>query len=334
MNILLCSHLYAPSVGGIETMSATLARAWTSLGHTVRVVTTTPGANEVGGVPILRNPSARDLWRESRWCDLCFHNNISLRWAWAPLVTGRPWVVAHQTWLKKADGSVGWQERLKRFLLRFGHSVAISSAIARHLPYSSITIPNAYEDGLFSAPVSESSRDREVVFVGRFVSDKGGDLLISALSLLAQRGVRLNLTMIGEGRERKRWVQLAEKSGVADQVRWIGALQGESLVNELRQHEIMVVPSRWAEPFGIVALEGAACGCVVVGSEAGGLIDAIGPCGVTFTNGDVDGLASALTHVKGGGGRCSEKQAKAHLKAHQSDAVAGRYLRLFEEVVR
>lgn len=315
-------------------MSATLARAWMMRGHSVRVVTTTPGEPEEGGVPVLRNPSARELWRATCWSDLCFHNNISLRWAWSPLVLGKPWVVTHQTWLEKADGSIGWQERLKRFMLRFGHSVAISSAIARHLPCASVIIPNAYEDGVFSAPVAAATRDREIVFVGRFVSAKGGDLLIKALSLLAQREGCPGVTMIGAGPERERWQQLAKQEGVANQIQWIGPLQGASLARALTQHEIMVVPSRWAEPFGIVALEGAACGCVVVGSKAGGLVDAIGPCGVTFENGDIEGLAASLVKVLAGGGRCPPAQVRAHLEAHQAGVIADRYLRYFEEVSR
>ncbi len=42
---------------------------------------------------------------------------------------------------------------------------------------------------------------------------------------------------------------------------------------------------------GIVALEGIACGCVVIGSQGGGLKDAIGNCGLTYPNGDVAALA-------------------------------------------
>ncbi len=45
-----------------------------------------------------------------------------------------------------------------------------------------------------------------------------------------------------------------------------------------------------------MALEGIACGCVVVGSEGGGLKDAIGPCGDTFRNGDAADLARVLGH--------------------------------------
>jgi glycogen synthase len=56
----------------------------------------------------------------------------------------------------------------------------------------------------------------------------------------------------------------------------------------------MAVPSRWAEPFGSVALEGIACGCVVVGTHRKGLPEAIGPAGVTVASLDSAAMAQAL----------------------------------------
>ena len=51
------------------------------------------------------------------------------------------------------------------------------------------------------------------------------------------------------------------------------------MVEELNRHEIMVVPSRWNELFGVVALEGMACGCAMLVSDGGGLPDAVGYAG-------------------------------------------------------
>jgi glycosyltransferase involved in cell wall biosynthesis len=62
----------------------------------------------------------------------------------------------------------------------------------------------------------------------------------------------------------------------------------------MNRHRILVVPSIWEEPFGIVALEGIASGCLAIGSEGGGLADAIGACGMTFPNGDSTALAALL----------------------------------------
>ena len=315
-------------------MSISLAREWCKKGHLVRVITATPGANLVAGVPVLRNPSAREIWRATRWCDVCFHNNISLRWTWAPIIAFRPWVIAHQTWLTKADGRVGWQERLKRIVLRAGRSVAISHAMAAHLPVPVTVIPNAYDETVFRLPSDDEPRAEDLVFVGRFVSDKGGDVLIAAMASLGRRGIRPKLTMIGEGPDENQWRKQSEDAGLGAQLRWTGPLSGAALANELHRHSVMVVPSRWAEPFGIVALEGAASGCVVVGSRAGGLSEAIGPCGETFANGDVGALAEALGRMIRGEFVRSPAQIDAHLRTHRVGTIAKRYLGLFEEVLR
>jgi glycogen(starch) synthase len=87
------------------------------------------------------------------------------------------------------------------------------------------------------------------------------------------------LKVIGEGPCRNDLEERVRKLGLADQVEFLGAIVGEPLVNILNRHKILVVPSSWNEPFGIVALEGIACGCMVIGSSGGGLPEAIGPCG-------------------------------------------------------
>jgi glycosyltransferase involved in cell wall biosynthesis len=336
MNILIGSYRFAPDVGGIETMSALMATEFAARGHAVRVVTRSAGDNvdSIAGVEVWRRPAAAELRASVRWCDVYWQNNISIELLPWSAPWRRPWVVTHQTWLAKAGGRMDWREGVKRLALRRATGVAISRALAAEVPGLVAVIPNCYDGAVFSAPASGATRDGELVFVGRLVSDKGADVLIEALARLAGEGVRPGLTLIGDGPERDRLRGQAEGAGVGGQVRWTGALQGWALAEELRRHRVMVVPSRWAEPFGIVALEGAACGCVVVGSREGGLADAIGPCGETFANGDAAALARVLERVLREGARVDAEEREAHLRRHTSGAVAAQYLRVFEEVLK
>ena len=130
--------------------------------------------------------------------------------------------------------------------------------------------------------------------------------------------------------------QMARDLGVADQVTFLGILTGEKLVETLNRHRIMVVPSRLAEPFGVVALEGIACGCLLVGSKLGGLGDAIGSCGLTFSNGDSDELAGCLERllVDPALGVELRKGAAAHLEAHSGRRIAEAYIKVFKEAAR
>jgi glycosyltransferase involved in cell wall biosynthesis len=292
VKILLGSHHFFPSTGGIETVSDLLAREFIVQGHEVRVVTQTPGG---GDFPfrVVRRPSFLELWRQVRWCDVFLQNNISLRTLWPLLFVPRPLFIIHQTWITNPDGSVGWQHRVKRFVLRFAKSFAISEAIAEQLPVPAVQVGNPYNDEVFRDLQSEP-RPKELIFVGRLVSDKGVDLLLEGLGQMESKP---RLTIAGDGPERARLIAQAAQLNLKEQVEFIGAQNSAELAKILNEHQILVVPSRWREPFGIVALEGIACGCIVVGSAEGGLAEAIGPCGVTFPNNDAHVLATTLDEL-------------------------------------
>jgi glycosyltransferase involved in cell wall biosynthesis len=76
----------------------------------------------------------------------------------------------------------------------------------------------------------------------------------------------------------------------------------------------------------MVALEGIASGCIVVGSREGGLADAIGPGGLTFPNGDVDALATALACTLRAPSPPNPDAAAKHLSRHRPDDIVRRYL--------
>ena len=137
-------------------------------------------------------------------------------------------------------------------------------------------------------------RDLDIVFVGRLVSDKGVTDLIDALGQLGQAGFRPRLSIVGDGPERPAILTRVGELGLGPQVTFTGIKLGSDLARFVARHRVLAVPSRWAEPFGIVALEGIACGCVVVGTSLGGLPEAIGPCGVTVPNADTSAMARAL----------------------------------------
>lgn len=349
MKLLLSSRWFYPSLGGSETNAEILAREFTSMGHEVKLITQTSGGNLAADglkfpFQVIRQPSWLRLIELVHWCDAYFHNGIILRDAWPLLLIPRPWIIRHQSWIRTINNNssrtkIGGSSssllpRIKHFLVRFAHSIAVSQAIAEHLETPAKVIPNPYRDSLFRT-IPKVSRNKELVFLGRLVSEKGVEILLKALSQLKLQGKQPQLTIIGKGVEESALRQKTLNLDLETQVNFVGAKTGEELVTILNEHQIMVVPSLYDEPFGVVALEGIACGCVVVGSAGGGLKDAIGSCGVTFPNGDVSALTQVLADLLADTSRLAlyRQQATAHLSRHQKTAVAKAYLRVFEEAM-
>ncbi|HWS99661.1 MAG TPA: glycosyltransferase family 4 protein [Pyrinomonadaceae bacterium] len=339
MKILIYSPAFHPGVGGIETLVQTLAREFAREGHEVKVVSLTPAASaddEEFPFEVVRGPGRLRLLRLVRWCEVYFQPNVSLRGLWPLAFAPRPWVVSHNNWYARPGGRLIWRDRLKHLLARKATGISVSRAVAAHVAGApSVVIPNAYREDVFRLRPSVE-RNVEMVFVGRLVSDKGADLLLDALAQLKTRGLAPRLTIVGGGPEQEALRRQAEELGVADRVRFAGVRRGEELAQLLNAHRVMVVPSRWDEPFGIVALEGIACGCAVVGSEGGGLPDAIGPCGVTFPNNDAAALARALDDLLTNDAKLASLRAgaDAHLARHRPREVARAYLKVFEQALR
>jgi glycosyltransferase involved in cell wall biosynthesis len=335
MKILIYSPYFYPSVGGLESIIAILACEFFNAGHDVKLISYTPlDEGEPFKFEVIRCPKPQVVLRLTQWCDVFFQGCISLKGLWSLLIIPRPLVVTHQTWYCNSNGVPSWQDRLKQLVSHFATNVAISQAIAKKLSASSVIIPNSYRDDLFYELLN-CDRSIELVFLGRLVSDKGASLLLEALANLKSQELTPNLTIIGNGPEAEPLKQQSIFLGVREQVHFEGVKTGEELTYLLNKHQIMVVPSLWNEPFGIVALEGIACGCVVVGSEGGGLKDAIGPCGETFPNGNVQALTQTLAHLLNHPEQQAQyrKNAPTHLANHRKDNVAKAYLRVLEEAI-
>lgn len=335
MRILIYSPVFYPSIGGLETLVEILAEEFVSQGHEVKLVSqiSDQGTKQFS-FEVIRRPGPIKLLRLIRWCEIFFQAHMSLKGAWPLLFRPRPWVVAHNAWYARDDGSFGWQDYLKHFAARFTTGISVSSAVAAHVRTPSKVIPNTYREDIFRL-LPDLARDKELIFLGRLVSAKGADLLLSALGRLKKRGLAPRLTVIGSGPEEAELRRQAEDLGIADQIVFAGVKVETELAELLNAHKILVVPSRWQEPFGIVALEAIACGCVVIGSEGGGLKDAIGACGITFPNGDVEALAEGLADLLTRPDKVTifRAAAEGHLSRHKKSAIAAAYLQVFKSAL-
>jgi glycogen synthase len=308
-----------------------MAGAFSRLGHEVRVVTETAGdGTDAHAFPVIRKPGAFALWSCYRWADVVWHNNFSTRLFWPRFLSKAPCFVTTQTWLSGTFNKETAASRLKRLFLKCCRNISISHAIAEHIQTPSTVLGNPYDSELYR--VDESvPRELKLVFVGRLVSDKGLMLLLNALVQLRARELHPALTVVGSGPERAACEKFVNESGLEQQVRFLGAMRGRPLMEVFNAHEILVIPSLWAEPFGVVALEGIACGCVVLGTKDGGLSEAIGPCGIVCDNKSVDALTDSLQLLltKPDLRKSLRDHASSHLQQFSLDHIASKYLGLF-----
>ena len=143
-----------------------------------------------------------------------------------------------------------------------------------------------------------------LITVGRLSPPKGFDDAIRALALLRARGSEATLWLVGDGPERAALEALARARGVADRVRFLGALHHEELLPLYRRAWLLLAPSRVlanGRRDGIpnVIVEAMAMGLPCVGTRAGGIEEAIvpGETGALAEPGDPASLAAAVEGV-------------------------------------
>lgn len=333
MKIFFFSTVFAPSVGGIERMTETLCNEFVSMGHDVQLATLTPG-NGSYSYPVIRQPGIGKFLQLLQWCDVHIQANVSLKYAWTALIAPNKLIYNHHNAYVRDDGNRGYLDKLKAVIARQTWGIANSHYTAKRTGAHHVVL-NAYDDSIFCNLTPWEQRDRDLVFLGRLVSQKGCDTLLQALGQLHSQGISPNLTIIGDGPDRSMLQKRSHGLGLDNQVHFTGMLQGKPLAESLNRHRIMVVPSQYEEPFGIVALEGLACGCIPVVSERGGLVDAISGHGFTFPNGDASALAKVLLKILQAPDTAHTRldNVETHLTHCSAHSVAKHYLDIFHKKI-
>lgn len=316
-------------IGGLEHVVLNLATQVSALDHQVCVITQTIAeAPDDFPFRVFRQPSFITVVQLISRSDVAVQFNISLKGILPWLIAARPLIITHHGIYPRQTlaGRLKWGVS-QLAALNTGCSLFISRQYR-----CGQWLPNPYHESVFYRQ-SGSTRPKTLVFLGRLVSEKGCSVLLQAMyDLKRSYNLTPDLTIIGEGPEYEPLSQLADELGIHAQISFTGSQTGAALAALLNQHIMLIVPSVYEEPFGIVALEGVACGCFVIGSQAGGLPEAIGPCGVTFPPGNSQILASLINKAINEPAWRDQHQdgAAAHLARHTRQAVAQRFIALVD----
>ena len=180
-----------------------------------------------------------------------------------------------------------------------------------------------------------SDREFVVGHLGAFTPEKGQDLALDALRLLAERFPQARMLLAGEGPTRTSPPMVQKLDKVRDRVRLCGNI--EELSEFYSALDLFVMPSR-AEGFGSAALHAMAFGIPVVASRVGGLPEIVseGETGWLIPADSPSALAEAILAAASDTARLRQLGEKARERARQfsTDIMLARTQALYERVCR
>ncbi len=253
---------------------------------------------------------------------------------------GRPWLTTvhatefgrHQGWVQRSPQSkIHAVERA--MVRRCDHVVTCSRYMRSHVAAvfgvspSRITVIQNGVDPRDLEPVVEDLQElraryaepdeRLVLLVGRLVYEKGFHLALDALAPVIRRLKSVRFVVAGTGSAEPELKRQASRLGLSRHGTFLGWVGDDMLHSLYRVADLCIVPSIY-EPFGLVALEAMASGCLCVVADTGGLREVVpgdGTVGVRFPSRDADALGTVVEEV------LSDDDARAQIVADAREHV-------------
>jgi len=187
------------------------------------------------------------------------------------------------------------------------------------------------------APVPEG-KTPHFVALGRVVPEKGFDVFLEALAFLKEEGVVFTASLAGDGQELDRLMARALHLGLENVLRFRGGLSQDAVWKLYDDATVVVMPSRWAEPFGLVALEAQLAGRPVIASRVGGVPEFVinGETGVLVLHDHPAALATAMRKLAGDPVTAARLAATARERAIKRFSIvrcAAEYEAVYQEAI-
>lgn len=132
------------------------------------------------------------------------------------------------------------------------------------------------DDAFLQSPPLPVPDVQRFVCVGRLCNEKAQPLLIEALALLGERGLRPHLVLAGDGELRPRVEALIEQHGLRGQVTLTGWIDGEHVRREVLAARALVMPS-CMEGLPVALIEAMTLGRPVISTYVGGIPELVRP---------------------------------------------------------
>ncbi len=165
------------------------------------------------------------------------------------------------------------------------------------------------EEGPFSALAQEPPRGGnepatplKLLYVGNLLRSKGPHTLLQACGLLNARGIDFRLTMVGKKLDEPYYdelLKMADDLQLGARITFELNLERNELINLYKDHHMLIIPSIWREPLGMVFLEGMIAGIPVIHTGTGGSSELVqdGENCLLFSPGNYDALAGQIERL-------------------------------------
>jgi glycogen(starch) synthase len=178
--------------------------------------------------------------------------------------------------------------------------------------------------------------ERLVLLVGRLVYEKGFHLALDALAPVIRRLRDVRFVVAGTGTAEAELKRQARRLRLTRHGTFLGWVGDDMLHSLYRVAEVCIVPSIY-EPFGLVALEAMASGCLCVVADTGGLREVVpgdGTVGVRFPSRDSAALEAVLEEVLGDDRARAQfvAEAREHVLRFDWAEVARRTVEVYERL--
>ena len=177
------------------------------------------------------------------------------------------------------------------------------AALPSHIADRVVVVRNGVDTNAFRPAKHRDPRAHiHVIVVGRVTPEKGQDVVIDAMRSLNRDDI--SLTIVGSSgfdaaaplTDFERKLRTASQA-LRIPVRFRPFVPRHDLPRLMQQADIVVVPSRWSEPWGLTVAEGLATGIPVIATRVGGIPETIGPAGILVDPDDAEELAAAIERL-------------------------------------
>ena len=159
---------------------------------------------------------------------------------------------------------------------------------------------NGVERKLLRFPI----KNKEVLFVGRLVPEKGVHFYVEALKLISDYHPEWRFGLIGSFRlgDNENTNSYASKviksfKSIGSQAHFYGFQDNTFVQEKMKSASIIVIPSLWQEPFGLVVAEAMSNGTCIIASRVGGIPEIIESNGILINNINHKKLSEMIDHL-------------------------------------